>query len=114
MRETLPQMYSLELSPVAVRSAQAEAELDRATNQYVELRLRWIQRQDYPRYRAMIRRFDKDETFAVDNLYTEGKVIRLRLPVTMVERGLYRVELSGVQANGAVGATVEYTFNVSK
>lgn len=114
MRETLPQMYSLELSPVGVRSAQAETELDRSSNQYVELRLRWIQREDYPHYRALIRRFDEDETFAVDNLYAEGKVIRLRLPVNMLERGLYRVELSGVQANGAVGATVEYTVNVSK
>ena len=116
MRETLPQMYSLELSPVAVRSAQAEVEFDRSSNQYVELGLRWIQREDYPQYRARIRRFDDDQTLAVDNLHAEGearKVIRLRLRVTMLKRGLYRVELSGVHANGAVGATVEYTFNVS-
>jgi hypothetical protein len=116
LHETLPQMYSLELSPVAVRSAQPEAELERSSSQYVELRLRWIEREDYPRYRAMVRRFDDDETLLVDNLHTEGeagKAIRLRLPVWMLKRGLYRVEISGVDAHGAVSAPVEYTFNVN-
>lgn len=116
LRETLPETYSLELSPVAVRSAAPEAQLDRSSNQYVELRLRWIEREDYPRYRATIRRFDDDETFAIDNLHAEGdtgKVIRLRLLVSMLKRGLYQVELSGVDANGTVGTTVAYTFNVS-
>ena len=116
LHETLPQMYSLELSPVVPRSAQPEADLERSSSQYVELRLRWIEREDYPQYRAAIRRFDDDETFPVDNLHTEGeagKAIRLRLPVHMLKRGLYRVEVSGVDAHGVVSTPVEYTFNVN-
>lgn len=115
LREAVPPEYSLELYPVAVRSAESEPEVNISNTHVVELRLRWI-RETYPRYRAVIKRFDTDETFTADNLRgvgEAGEVIPLRLPVTILRRGLYRIELSGVNANGGAGDMAEYKFNVS-
>lgn len=116
LRADLPQMLSLELSPVAVRSVEQGAEFEpSASVQVVQLRLLWIQQERYTRYRAVIRRFDGGEPYTVPELYPEneaGHAIRLRLPSDMLTRGLYQIILSGVAADGSVGTTEEYKLSV--
>ena len=116
LRETLPQMAALELVPVTVRSGEQGAELTlREDLRFVELRLAWIQKENYPSYRALIQRVGGDESFTVNNLHAEGdggKTIRMRLRVDLLTRGLYRIELTGIGAGGANGTTEEYNFTV--
>ena len=100
------------LTPGAVRSAEAENEVTPPANvEFVELRLLWTQKDRFPSYQATIRRFDEEESFTIPNLQLDsGNVIRLRLPPRFLTRGLYQIEVSGVDAKGTAGPTEEYKF----
>jgi len=100
------------LTPGAVRSAEAEKEVTAPANaEFVELRLVWTQAERFPSYVATIRRFEEDESFTIPNLQLDsGNVIRLRLPPHLLTRGLYQIEVGGVDAGG--GPAEEYTFVV--
>ena len=115
--EALPQMTSRELVPVAVRSVEQGAELTIPEDiRVVELRLAWIQKENYPSYRALIQRVGDNKSLTIDNLHADGdsgKFIPMRLPASILKRGLYRIELTGINAGGAVGTTEEYNFTVS-
>ncbi len=102
------------LTPGTVRSAEAENEVTAPANaEFVELRLVWTQKERFPSYQATIRRFEEDESFTIPNLHLDsGNVIRLRLPPRLLTRGLYQIEVSGVDANG--GPSEEYTFVVKR
>lgn len=116
LREVSPSMPPLKLTPGAVRSTEPENQLTRpATAEFVELHLLWTQRERFSTYRASIRRFDDDERFTIPALQLDnaGNVIRLRLPTRFLTRGHYRIEVSGVAADGAAGPTEEYTFLVN-
>ena len=81
-----------------------------------ELRLLWIQKDRFPKYKAVVRRVGGrgHESTTIDDLQPEddGKVIRLRLPNRFLTRGAYQVELSGITANGGAGSSDEYSFTV--
>jgi hypothetical protein len=114
--EVPPQMVSLDLSPVNVRSAQSQTELKKKTGiQFVELRLLWMQKERYPSYNARLRRIGDEGSFTVRNVkaIADGKVIRMRLPANILTRGTYQVEVVGIAADGTVGSSEEYTFIVS-
>ena len=113
----VPLQDSLTLSPVAVRSGDRQAELTRRPDlQVVELRLLWIRPEKYPSYRAVIQRVGDGESFTVDRLHAQengGQVIRLKLPVSLLTRGLYRIQVSGVDESGVIIVTEEFNFTVN-
>jgi hypothetical protein len=107
---------NLSLMPGTVRSGEAETELTVPANvESVTLGLVWTQKERFPSYQATIRNVDEDESFTIPNLQLDrGNVIRLRLPSPFLTRGLYRIEVSGIAADGATGPTDEYQFQVNK
>lgn len=108
-----PQMITRDLKPVAVRSVEAAVRIDPGVD--VELRLPWIQRERYSAYRARVLSLGDGSSYAIPNLHapSDGEhVIRLRLPAHILKRGNYRIELSGIAADGTTGITEEYGFVV--
>lgn len=117
LRETPPQMQSLNLSPVTVRSAAPSTSVLKrsAATGIVELRLPWIQKERYSTYRAELRRVGADESVAIPNLQAESDVqstIRLRLPARLLTRGQYQIDLTGVADDGRTSPSEEYTLSV--
>jgi hypothetical protein len=105
---------SIELSPVTVRSAEPQAQLNtRSSENGVVLRLLWIQKERYSSYQATIRRVGDTESFLIGNLQPEsdGKAIRLKLPAHILTKGTYQVTLSGLAKDGA-SSSEEYQFSV--
>lgn len=83
-----------ELSPVTVRSAGTQAELNpRPASGEVELRLLLTQSERYASYTATIHRVGDRDTYSVPNLIpsSDGKAIHLRLPSHLFVRGLYQI-----------------------
>lgn len=118
LRESPPNMTSLELSPVSVRSAEQEREFKKtAETRLVELRLPWRQKERYSSYRAEVSRVGGDELFKILSVQPEndgGYRVRTRLPAYAFRRGHYRVRLTGINPDGGAGLTEEYTFAVSE
>jgi len=118
LRQTPPLMSIVVLSPLSVRSAEKEAEVAKpATGSLVELRLLWLQKEDYPSYQAVVRRPGDDQPYTIDNLTIEndsGKVIRLRVLARILTRGNYQVELTGIAADGGKSPPEIYSFFVSE
>ncbi len=104
---------SLELSPVTVRGGESQAPLNtRASENGVELRLLWIQKERYPGYQATIQRVNERQSFSVRTLQPEsdGKAIRLKLPAHFLTRGMYQIDLG---ADGSASLVEQYQFTVS-
>jgi hypothetical protein len=118
LREVLPNMSAVNLSPVAVRSGEKETELKKTAQvQTFELRVPWTQEEHYSAYRAEIRRVDNSERFSIPNLQADpdrSSTIRLRLPSRLLHRGHYKLRLNGIKLDGSVGSTQDYTFAVSE
>lgn len=113
LREVPQQMVIKELKPVAVRSVEPAVQIDPGTA--VELRLPWIQRERYSTYQARVRSLVDTNFFTIPNLQAPSDaehVIRLRLPAHFLQRGNYRIELTGIAADGTTGITEEYGFVV--
>jgi hypothetical protein len=114
--EAAPQMLSIALPPVSPRSVEPQAEFTpRADTRVVELRLLWLQKEHYATYRAVLNQPDKTEQFTIADLPPENdaqKAIRIRLPSRILTRGLYRISLSGIAADGGIGPPEEYSFTV--
>jgi len=113
LRETPAGLISLTLRPGSVRGSEAQQELVKAPDtQTVELRLVWTQKERYPGYRAVIRRVSSNESFDLPVLHAEndGNRIRLRIPARLLTRGVYRVELTGIAADGSISPSEEYQF----
>ena len=117
LHEVPEQMFSLNLSPVTVRSIESEIVIKRpaAATAIVELHLPWIQKERYTTYHAEIRRVGGDESFTIPNLQAENNgryEIRLRFPARILSRGQYQVRLSGINNGGAGETSEEYAFVV--
>jgi len=116
LRVALPQMATLVVAPISVRGVQKETELATPSGaSIVELRLLWLQKENYPTYRALLRRIGDDKSLTIPDLRGEsegGTKIRLRLPTKVLTRGQYQIRLAGVDASGISGPEEEYTFNV--
>ena len=117
LREVPERMFSVNLSPIVVRSTESEIVIKRpaAGTAIVELHLPWIRKERYPTYQAEIRSVG-DESFSIPNLQAENDgryEIRLRFPARLISRGQYQVRLSGFDPAGAAGITEEYSFTVA-
>ena len=100
------------LSPVTVRGGESQAPINaRSSDEFVELRLLWIQKERHPSYQATISRVGENQSFLVSNLQPEsdGKAIRLKLPVHLLTRGMYQI---GLTADGSASSVEEYQFTV--
>lgn len=114
-----PPAVTMVLPPLSVRSVAPPSELKPTeTAGFVELRLVWIQNRQYPRYVAVLRQVGGTEQFAIANLSSErnadGNVVRLRIPIHLLTRGLYQVRLDGVTVDGKPELNEEYTFTVGR
>jgi len=117
-REVPPQTFSLVLPPVSVRSIEPQTELLPPTEaRVVQLQLLWAQKEQYPSYRAILRRVGSTDQFTISNLHVEkifgGSAVTLRLPAHLLTRGLYQAILSGIGNNGEPGQSEEYSFTVA-
>lgn len=115
LRGVPAQTVSLLLPPVSVRSVGPQTELRPQTDiRIVELHLVWIQKQQYPTYRAVLRRVGNADQYAVSNLHLEktsgGNAVPLRLPIYLLNRGQYQINLIGIDSNGAPSQSEEYGF----
>lgn len=122
LREISPQV-ALTLPPVAVRGSDG-SEITRSQDlQFGELRLILLHKEQYPRYRAVVRRLGDDLSITTPDLQVEtprdlegqrvgGRVVRLRLPASMLTRGTYQVQLNGIAADGSPSPVEEYRFTV--
>ena len=117
LRDSPAGAESVTLTPLTLRGSDSSPEvIPRADVASVELRLRWLRREEYPSYRAVVRRVRDGESFTapeVRSVEGDGKTIRLRLPPLILTRGTYQIRLTGNTADGATGATEEYQFTVS-
>jgi hypothetical protein len=112
LREVPPNLSTLELSPITVRSVESQQEIKPVEGQLVELRLAWIQKERYSTYQAEVRR--TDESFTIRNVHADdSSAIRLRIPPHLLRRGQYQINLSGITPDGTPGLTEQYNFAVS-
>jgi hypothetical protein len=118
LREVLPHMPLLTLKPGSVRSAEQQSELKaRPDTAVAELRLLWMQPEDYPNYQAVLRVPGTAQSYTIHNLKAEkedGKFIRVRLPAHKLIGRSYQIELSGVSNDGTPGPPEVYNFTVSQ
>lgn len=114
LREVRPQVV-LDLSPVTPRSNEQPKEIPlRDDVETVELVLPWA-KESYAKYQAQLSRVSgEDGSYKIPNLQPrDAGAIRLRLSTRILRRGHYKVELSGIAADGSVGSSEEYTFVVT-
>lgn len=116
--EAPSQTISTTIPPVTVRSAASEHELKLSSGiRVVEVRLLWIQKENYTRYAAIVRRIDAAEAFTVKDLLAQkqpGLAISVRLPAQMLTPDVYQIKLSGIAADDTLGPAEEYRFAVSR
>lgn len=114
-----PQLLSMVLPPVSLRSPQARPELSPQPDvRVIELRLLWTQKERYASYRAEVHLVGKPDRYTVSNLHIEntgsGSAVRVRLPASRLIAGLYQVTLSGIASNGKPDLSEEYAFSVAR
>lgn len=100
----------LKIRPLAMRGEGAQVEVTREAG-IVELQLTSLQIQQYPQYRARLRRVGDDQSFAIPDLQPrndDGYFIPVKIPAHRLEPGIYQLELSGATSN----IWVEYVFSV--
>ena len=114
-----PQMVSLSLAPIALRSVHSSAELTLPrSSQVIELHLLWTHKEEYPGYQGEFGRVGAGPAFKLPPLHLEnnadGRLMRLRLPATVLEDGLYRITFRGLGRDGAVAMIEEYDFSIKR
>lgn len=116
--ETPPQMLSMTLPPVSLRSVQPHSELRLQANySIIELQLLWPQKEEFRNYEATLRRIADPNKFTIPQLQLEqnfgGNTVRLRLPARHLVPGLYQISLRGIASDGASAPAEEYTFTLT-
>lgn len=118
LREIPSTMSHLTLKPGSSRSVDPEPELKKRTdNSVAELRLLWMQKEDYPSYQVILRRPGDEQSYTIPNLRAEkedGKFIRVRLPNYRLNPGNYHLELIGIAGEGSKSPPEVYSFTVSE
>jgi hypothetical protein len=115
LNQSPPQMVSLSLTPVTVRSGETQNQLaKRVDSRLVELRLLAIDEGKYQTYRVVVYHVGaKEPITTVDVNAEKSDTIRFRLPARILANGSYRIELSGITSDGSRSPTEEYVFTVT-
>ena len=115
LSQTPPHMISLQLAPVTVRGGETQNQLTiQADTKVVELQLPVIPKEEYSAYRAVVYRVEvKAPIVTVDVKPEQSNPVRIRVPAYILSNGSYRIELSGIAADGSAGSTEEYTLAVN-
>jgi hypothetical protein len=117
LRDVPPSMPPMTLKPGLPRSVEPQPKLTvRPDSAFAELRLLWMQ-DDYPSYKAVVRRPRDDQSYTIPNLQAEnkdGKVIRVRLPARLLTPGTYQIELTALSVDGSTNPSEIYSFTVSE
>ena len=106
---------SVTLRPLSLRGVEPQTELLIQPNtKIVVLRLVWNRNDSYSTYQAVLRRISDGDSLSIVDLRPEadGKAVRLKLPVHILNRGLYQLELIGIAADGRSSPAEEYQFEV--
>jgi hypothetical protein len=114
-----PQMLSLTVAPILVRSVQSSSELTlQPSSQVIELQLLWTQKEEYSSYQAELGKVGSRKALKLPPLQLakgpDGRLVRLRLPSGLFEVGLYRITLRGIGGDGAPETTEEYDFQIKR
>ncbi|HEY6806879.1 MAG TPA: hypothetical protein VI306_25105 [Pyrinomonadaceae bacterium] len=112
IKQTTPRVV-LELAPITSRSIGPQSELVRRPDLgVVELKLRLIQT-EATRYNAKLERVDDSESLSVNSLQINNNhTIQLRVPARVLVKGLYKLTLTGMTADGTTSSVQEYQFTV--
>jgi hypothetical protein len=117
LRESQSQMRSVDLSPVAVRDIKPQTEVKlNAGVKIVELRLPWIQKERYSRFHAEVHRVGESHGITIPELPPDPdnpSLVRLRLPAQILRPGDYQVQLAGINPDGILSPSEEYTLRVT-
>ncbi len=112
-------VLSLVLPPVSVRSASTsnEVKLNPDTN-FIDLRLIWMQKEEYSSYRAVLHRVGDSEQYTISDLKLQsdksGRAVIVRIDTQILRRGLYQIDISGIDNHATSGPGEEYTFTVNR
>jgi hypothetical protein len=116
LRETLPQMSTLSVAPITLRTVESQAQFTpRVDIRVLELHLVLIPNEHHVKYRAVLRGGVDSEQFNFPELPVQDDnpgLIRLRIPTSLLSRGAYQVILSGIADDGTVSSVEEYNFTV--
>ena len=115
LRETLPEMASLSVPPITLRNVEPQALFTpRPEIRVLELHLLQVQN-ERTKYRAVLQKGPVSEQFRFPEVQAADKnsrIIRLRVPTSLLSRGTYQILLSAIAADGSVSSVEEYNFTV--
>lgn len=116
LREALPEMAILSVAPITLRKVEPQAQFTpRSEIRFLELHLLQVQNERHPRYRAVLQKGSGSEPFRFPEVQASddnARVIRLRVPTSLLSRGTYQIILSAIAADGSVSSVEEYNFTV--
>lgn len=116
LRETLAGTETLSVAPITLRTVQAQAQFTaRPDVRVLELHVLLTTNEPHARYRAVLRKGSNSEQFGFPELSPPDdnpRIIRLRVPVSLLSPGDYRILLSTIAVDGTVSSVEEYNFVV--
>lgn len=116
LRQTLPDMVSLSVPPLTLRKVESQPQITlRSEIRILELHLLQDQYNSHTKYRAVLQKGADSKSFNFPELQASdenSRVIRLRIPASLLSRGTYQIILSAIAADGSVSSVEEYNFTV--
>jgi len=117
LREALPEMASLSVTPITLRKVEPQPQfMLRSEIRVLELHLLQDESERHTRYRAVLQKGAGSKPFNFPEIQVSDehpRVIRLRVPTSLLSRGTYQIILSAIAADGSVSSVEEYNFTVS-
>ena len=117
LRETLPEMASLSVTPITLRKVEPQPQFTlRSEVRILELHLLQDQNELHIRYRAVLQKESGSRPLNFPEIQASDEhpgVIRLRVPTSFLSRGTYQIILRAIAADGSVSSVEEYNFTVN-
>ena len=117
LREALPQMATLTVVPITLRNVEPQTQFaPRSDIRVLELHLVLITNERHEKYRAVLQKGADSSQFSFPELSGQDdnpRVIRLRIPVSILSPGDYKIYLNSITADNGVSSVEEYSFTVS-
>jgi hypothetical protein len=117
LREALPEMATLSVTPITLRKVEPQPQFTpRSEIKILELHLLQEQNDGHTRYRAVLQKGSDSTPFSFPEIQAaveNSRMIRLRVPTSLLSRGTYQIILSALAADGSVVSVDEYNFTVN-